>query len=467
MMKRAIFYLLLLFISVSISAQEKDNTLTPEEFEQGWELLFDGITLNGWKAYNGDIPKSWSVRDNAIYCDGTKGNDLMTIEAFEDFDLTFMWRIPEKGNSGVIYRVREGMQWKQPYLTGAEYQIYGENENFSKTSVGSLYDVYPPSQEKKTNPAMEWNSGRIRIANGLITHWVNGTIVLQCQTGFDDWKAKVADSKWRDNPYFMKSPFGHIDFQNHGSEVWYKNIKIRRVEGKSDPNFHLYLLVGQSNMAGRGKIDLLSTPNNLRILMLTEKNEWMIAKDPLHFDKPKVIGVGPGLSFAQEILAIEKDKDVRIGLIPCAVGGTSIDMWQPGEDAYDGQYHPYDDTIERLHAAMQYGVVKGIVWHQGEGDSNVEKSKVYIEKLEKLITRFRDEIGNQEIPFVAGELGHYRENYKLINNELKKLPGTVPFSAVATSEELTHNGDGTHLNSESARELGKRMAIEMMELQSK
>lgn len=243
-----------------------------------------------------------------------------------------------------------------------------------------------------------------------------------------------------------------------------KSLHIGEI--KPDPNFHLYLLVGQSNMAGRGEIDSLSTPNNPHILMLTGENEWVMAKDPLHFDKPKVIGVGPGLAFAQNMLAFEKDRNVKIGLIPCAVGGTSIDMWQPGKDAYDRQYYPYDDAIERLHAAMKDGVIKGIIWHQGEGDSNEEKAKVYLEKLEKLITRFRNEIGHQAVPFVAGELGYYRENYMLINNELKKLPGIVPLSAVATSEGLIHNGDGTHLDSKSARELGKRMAIKMYTLQS-
>lgn len=229
-MQKSILFIVLFLFSISLVAQEKDNILTPEELEQGWELLFDGKSLKGWKAYNGDIPKTWMVRDNAIYCDGSKGDDLMTVASFSDFDFKFQWRIPENGNSGVIYRVREGDQWGKPYLTGAEYQIYGEKENYSKTSVGSLYDVYPPSSEKKIKPVMEWNSGRIRISNGLISHWVNDILVLQCQIGSEDWEAKIADSKWKDNPFFMKSPFGHIDFQNHGSEVWYKNIRIRRLK---------------------------------------------------------------------------------------------------------------------------------------------------------------------------------------------------------------------------------------------
>lgn len=234
---------------------------------------------------------------------------------------------------------------------------------------------------------------------------------------------------------------------------------------KPDSTFHLYLLVGQSNMAGRGKVDSLSTPNNPRILMLTDESKWSIAQDPLHFDKPKVNGVGPGLAFGQKMLAFEKNKNVKIGLIPCAVGGTSIDMWQPGKDAHNGQYYPYDDAIKRLHIAMQDGVIKGIIWHQGEADSNGEKAKVYIEKLQRLINLFRDEIGNHRVPFIAGELGYYREKYMLINDELKKLPEIVPLSDVATSEGLTHKGDGTHFDSNSARELGERMAIKMHELQ--
>lgn len=237
-------------------------------------------------------------------------------------------------------------------------------------------------------------------------------------------------------------------------------------EIRPDPYFHLYLLVGQSNMAGRGKIDSLSTPNNPRVLMLTEENKWIVAKDPVHFDKPRVAGVGPGLAFAQEMMLFAKDEKVRIGLIPCAVGGTTIDMWQPGKDAYKGQYHPYDDAVRRLLIAMEDGVLKGIVWHQGEGDSNEERSKVYIDKLEKLVNLFRNESNNINTPFVAGELGYYRDNYKLINDQLRKLPDAIPFSAVATSEGLIHKGDGTHLDSRSARELGKRMALKMMELQS-
>jgi len=226
-MKTTILFIFFFLFFIPVHSQESDNILTPEEFASGWQLLFDGASLKGWKAYNGDEPKSWSVNENSIYCDGVKGgDDIMTVESFGDFDLKFEWKIEAKGNSGVIYLTREGKQWSRPYLTGLEYQVFDENVAFDNNSVGSVYDVYGTSEDKKVNPAMEWNSGRIRVSKGLITHWVNGTIVMQCQLGSEDWNKRVAESKWKDRVFYGKSPFGHIDLQNHGSKVWFKNVKI-------------------------------------------------------------------------------------------------------------------------------------------------------------------------------------------------------------------------------------------------
>jgi hypothetical protein len=229
-MKTTIVIIATLCIPFLVFSQERDNTLTPEEFASGWVLLFDGETLKGWKAYNGEKPKTWTVDENSIHCDGSKGgDDIMTVKMFGDFDFKFEWKIEEKGNSGVIYRVREGKQWSRPYHTGPEYQVFDDPGIHTKTSTGSFYDVYATSENAKVNPAMEWNSGRIRISDGLVSHWVNGELVMQCELYSDDWNQKVAVSKWKDNPFFGKSSFGHIDFQNHGSKVWYKNIKILKL----------------------------------------------------------------------------------------------------------------------------------------------------------------------------------------------------------------------------------------------
>ena len=114
---------------------------------------------------------------------------------------------------------------------------------------------------------------------------------------------------------------------------------------------------------------------------------------------------------------------------------------------------------------MKYGVVKGIIWHQGEGDSNEERASVYLDKLEKLIQRFRDEVNDPDLPFVAGELGYYRKNSFYINEVIKNLPEKVSMTAVADAEGLNHKGDGTHLDSESSRILGERYALKMRVLQ--
>ena len=130
----------------------------------------------------------------------------------------------------MIWRAREGKQWSAPYLTGPEYQVFDEQDQFGKQSTASCYDVYEPNKDKKLNPAMSWNSGRIRVSQGQVTYWLNGAITVSYELHSADWKERVANSKWRDNPYYGMSPFGHIDFQNHGNQVWYQNVKIRRLD---------------------------------------------------------------------------------------------------------------------------------------------------------------------------------------------------------------------------------------------
>lgn len=227
---------------------------------------------------------------------------------------------------------------------------------------------------------------------------------------------------------------------------------------------HIYVLMGQSNMAGRGKVtDYYATYGHPRVIALDQAGEWIPAKHPLHFDKPKMAGVGPGLTFGMAMA--DADPDVIIGLVPCAVGGTPIAKWAPG--AYDQKTHthPYDDAAVRIRKAMETGVIKGIIWHQGEGDSNPTSASVYLEKLETLIGRVRTLVGNPNLPVVAGQLARYREGYQLINRELVKLPDSVPHTAVVSSEGLWHLGDGTHFDSPSASEFGRRFAQGMLALQ--
>jgi hypothetical protein len=227
----------------------------------------------------------------------------------------------------------------------------------------------------------------------------------------------------------------------------------------------LYLLIGQSNMAGRGEVkDKYAEEQYPNVLMLTKEKQWVIAKHPLHFDK-SVAGVGPGLSFGKEMTAISKGR--KVGLIPCAVGGTSIDVWQPGGFDKSTNTHPYDDAIDRLNTALRSGKLKGVIWLQGEADSGAEKAASYLSKLTVLISRVRSIVNNPQLPFVAGELGQFKEQYQNINKELAKLPATVPETAVASSKGFIDKGDQTHFDAESMEQYGIRFAEKMKLLLAK
>jgi hypothetical protein len=239
------------------------------------------------------------------------------------------------------------------------------------------------------------------------------------------------------------------------------SFRLKNLSEKSGKQ--IYLLMGQSNMAGRGAVtDEYKDLQHARVLMLNANNEWVLAKHPLHFDKPKVAGVGPGLSFGAALADIfPKD---TIYLVPCAVGGTSIAKWEPGAFDKSTNTHPYDDALLRIKEAMKLGKINGAIWLQGESDSNPKSATVYLEKLTELIGRVRLETNNPNLPFVIGELGQYRDNYKLINEVLHQVPQKIKFTNYVTSEGLTHKGDTTHFDSPSATTYGTRFANGMLKL---
>ena len=232
-----------------------------------------------------------------------------------------------------------------------------------------------------------------------------------------------------------------------------------------ETNMDIYLLLGQSNMAGRGKLtDEYKLISDTRVMMLNKAGEWVMAKHPLHFDK-SVAAVGPGLSFG--IAMADASAGRKIGLIPCAVGGTSITKWEPGAFDTPTNTHPWDDAEKRILEGMSHGVIKGVIWHQGESDSNPDSAALYMSKLSTLIARIRKLVNNDKLPFVAGELGHYEPHYKHINEVLADLPKKVAYTAVAPSEGFVHNGDNVHFDARSATEFGKRYAKAMLNIQDK
>lgn len=226
--------------------------------------------------------------------------------------------------------------------------------------------------------------------------------------------------------------------------------------------FHLYLLIGQSNMEGRGAIDAESKIADPRVLSFDKNNQWVPATDPLHFGDKGIMGTGPGLAFGKAMAA--KNPNVTIGLIPCAVGGTPLSRWVKGAPLYK-------NAVARTQEAMKTGELKGILWHQGESDSkNEENATTYGTRLAGMITDLRAELGKPELPVVVGELGEFLSDtslpfWKTVNEAIKATPAAVPHCGLAKSEGLTSRGDHLHFNAEGARGLGRRYAEEMERLQ--
>ena len=225
--------------------------------------------------------------------------------------------------------------------------------------------------------------------------------------------------------------------------------------------FHLFLLVGQSNMAGRGVVAPQDKTPHARVLMLNKAGEWVPATDPMHFDKPNVVGVGLGRTFGIQIA--EANPDVTVGLIPCAVGGSPIDTWMPGVFYSPTKSHPWDDALRRAKLALLSGTLKGILWHQGESDSTGELAPKYETKLSDLVARLRRELNAPEVPFIAGQLGQFADSpwneFKIqVDQVHRTLPRNVPRSAFVSSDGLNHNGDKVHFDADSYRELGRRYA---------
>ena len=215
-------------------------------------------------------------------------------------------------------------------------------------------------------------------------------------------------------------------------------------------------------MAGRGPLDAESKAVNPRIVMLDSTNQWVPATDPVHFDKPKVVGVGPAISFAKAMLG--RGSKQTIGLIPAALGGSPIEVWQPNA-VYLKKFHPYDDALARARLAMRQGTLKGIIWHQGESDNDSLHVAVYLEKIAALINRFRTDLQQPNLPFVAGEIGYFNKA-DYFNRIINQLPEKVPFTAVVSARGLSDKGDELHFDTASARELGKRYAVAMKALQA-
>jgi len=228
-------------------------------------------------------------------------------------------------------------------------------------------------------------------------------------------------------------------------------------------NFYIFLLAGQSNMAGRGFVQPADTISSTHVLMLNKNNEWVYAKEPLHYYEPGRTGLDCGLSFGKELSRLYGRK-ITIGLVPCAIGGSSIEQWL-GDSTYRG-VTLYSNFLQRARAASQTGMIKGLLWHQGESNAGVRSYRNYKENLQAFFDRVRKDINQPDLPVYAGELGSYllkasNPNANAVNNDLHQLSTSYKNFHVISTGDLTCKSDTIHFDSRSQREMGKRFAKEV------
>ena len=212
-------------------------------------------------------------------------------------------------------------------------------------------------------------------------------------------------------------------------------------------DMRLFLLIGQSNMAGRGKVTPADAQTHPRIFMLDKAGAWVPAKDPAHFDTPMIAGVGLCSEFARR--AAEQAPQATIGLIPCAVGGTTLEQWKPGGDLYS-------NAVARTRAALKNGRLAGVLWHQGEGDCAPQKRTTYPARFAAMIARLRSDLGAQDVPVIVGQLGTFNASYLPFNAMLPQVTNAVPRCALVSSEGLGANSDNVHFSREALIEFGAR-----------
>lgn len=244
-MRKSIFtmiVILLTAVSIQVSGQ-KPNKLTGKEKKAGWVLLFNGKDFTGWRQCNGtEMPKNWIIEDNAMKIftardkkpgQGSNGDIIYAPKKFRNFELSVDWKTSKMGNSGIFFNIRE-VPGKPIYYAAPEVQVLDNidatDNKLANHLAGSLYDMLP-ADPKTVKPAGEWNTIVITVKDGKVTHTQNGVKVVEYTLWTPEWDAMVANSKFKTFPGFTEgiSKEGFIGLQDHGYDIWFRNIKIREL----------------------------------------------------------------------------------------------------------------------------------------------------------------------------------------------------------------------------------------------
>ena len=210
------------------------NTLTAGEKRAGWQLLFDGVTTSGWRGYNmpGFPHGEWSIEDGSFTVNtigGGEEQDIITAGIYRNFAFTVEYKMVSRANSGIIFQIKEDSKYQFPYETGPEFQIMDDRDRGpTDTSHGSNYAMYAPKAQP-FNPVGEWNRLLLVVKGNHVTQIVNGVELVRYEKYSDEWNTLRNSGKWEAFLDWGKFDEGHISLQNHGTKLWFRNIKIKEL----------------------------------------------------------------------------------------------------------------------------------------------------------------------------------------------------------------------------------------------
>jgi hypothetical protein len=255
-----------------------------------------------------------------------------------------------------------------------------------------------------------------------------------------------------------------ISCHENGSNRTINFPKSVEIADKIPDRYHVwvFILAGQSNMAGRAFVEPMDTLPDKRILTIDKEGRLIYAKEPLHFYEPNLTGLDCGLSFGKTLIKSIPDS-ISILLIPTAVGGSSVEQWIG--DSTHRSVKLLTNFRDKVGIAKKYGHIKGILWHQGENDANPNNIPQYKSNLTLLFKTFRTITGNESLPILIGELGSFssdHENWSLINEQIKEYANIDSNTAIISTSDFQDIGDKVHFNSAGQRIMGQRMADEFI-----
>ncbi len=359
------------------------------------------------------------------------------------------------------------------------------NSNHWDTYLDYTYERLPLAKSYAFNPIPEgldqkYQKHILGLGTQMWSEWVPTVEIMEKQifprlaayaeVGWTETKNKdfnrfleslgQVKNRWKLNHIFfndssIKKATDDVRTQNFPKQ----EIPVAKLPAKD--KLWIFIMAGQSNMAGRGIVQPDDTLSQSNIITINKKNEWIYAKEPLHFYQPELTGLDCGISFAK-YLAENISNDITIAILPTAVGGSSINYWL-NDSVFNG-VKLQSNLVEKIHIANQNGVLKGIIWHQGESDATKSNIPFYENNLKELFGIIRNKTGNQNLPIFVGELGTYsvnketKKNWSIINGIIHKVADQDPNTYVIQTCDLTPNNDNIHFDAVSQRKLGQRYA---------